>query len=56
MPTRYYQCGNCDSDFALDYDDSFVNDEPQYCPFCADAESLTEDTDIDDSNDFTDLD
>lgn len=54
MPTKYYQCDSCDNNFAIDYDDSFTEEDPQYCPFCGDADGLEEETDIDD--DFADLD
>jgi DNA replicative helicase MCM subunit Mcm2 (Cdc46/Mcm family) len=34
MQTIHHICDNCDSDFTVKYDEEYVEDSPQFCPFC----------------------
>lgn len=42
------ECGNCESVFMVEYDDSNILDTPDFCPFCGEV--------IDGDESFEDLD
>lgn len=44
MPIKTYSCTNCDVEFELDYDDSVIEEEPTFCPFCGDIEITEEES------------
>lgn len=35
MQTVKHTCYNCESEFIIKYDVDSCEDDPQYCPFCA---------------------
>jgi hypothetical protein len=45
----HHICDNCSSEFTIKYDKDQVEDNPSFCPFCAemivDVEDLNEDDD-----------
>jgi hypothetical protein len=49
MKTLKHTCSQCDSTFSILYDLEHTEDDPHYCPFCAemivDIDELDEDDD-----------
>lgn len=49
MRTLKHTCSQCDSVFSINYDPDYTEDDPQYCPFCAemivDIDEYTEEDD-----------
>jgi DNA replicative helicase MCM subunit Mcm2 (Cdc46/Mcm family) len=48
MESIHHICDNCGSEFHIKYDSSQCEDDPNFCPFC--AEIMIE-TDFDDDED-----
>lgn len=48
MATIKYKCENCESAFAIKYDEELTESDPTWCPFCAEMMFLDKDDDSED--------
>lgn len=55
MEILRYECNSCGSEFQLEYDIMSTEDDPKFCPFCAEYLLINFDEDIE-NDDYEDED
>ncbi len=48
MSSLHHKCDSCDSEFTIKYNEDKCEDDPIYCPFCAEYILLEGDSDTED--------
>lgn len=52
MEILRYECNSCGSEFQLEYDIMSTEDDPKFCPFCAEYLLINFDEDIENDDEF----